>query len=372
MAVRRRGCRSGWSSASCGTLTTRRTWPSPRSGRRGRARASSVSTSRATSCSYPSLAPYREPYAIAAAAGLGLTAHAAEAGPAAAAVEAVETLGVTRIGHGSHIADDPATLAWAAGAGIAIEVCPTSNVLTGARPVDPRAPAPRVPRGRLPGRPRRRQPDQHRQPDLGRGGATRRRGRPQRRAAPRDPPDGLRRRVHRRIDEAARRAAEALAEPREPSRPRLAPSRRSAATRSPCSDPSRPPAPPPTRSGPPPSSRRRAAATGTAPRRRRPPRRAARRSSESAEHVDDVERPGLGDGLGSVAERRNPQDAALVRVDRHALEALVDEVAEDAERRPPWFDDAPTTAIRRAPAGSARSRRRRRPRPARGSPARSR
>ncbi len=83
---------------------------------------------------FPSLAPYREPYAIAAAAGLGLTAHAAEAAPAAAAREAVATLGVTRIGHGSHIADDPATLAWAAAEGIAIEVCPTSNVLTGAAP----------------------------------------------------------------------------------------------------------------------------------------------------------------------------------------------------------------------------------------------
>jgi len=81
---------------------------------------------------YPALEPYREPYAIAAAAGLGLTAHAAEAAPGTAAVEAVELLGVTRIGHGSHIADDPATLAWAADAGIAIEVCPTSNVLTGA------------------------------------------------------------------------------------------------------------------------------------------------------------------------------------------------------------------------------------------------
>ena len=83
---------------------------------------------------FPSLDPYREPYAIAAAAGLGLTAHAAEAAPAAAAREAVATLGVTRIGHGSHIADDPAILAWAAGEGIAIEVCPTSNVLTGAAP----------------------------------------------------------------------------------------------------------------------------------------------------------------------------------------------------------------------------------------------
>lgn len=81
---------------------------------------------------FPSLAPYREPYAIASAAGLGLTAHAAEAAPAAAAVDAVATLGVTRIGHGSHIADNPAALAWAAREGIAIEVCPTSNVLTGA------------------------------------------------------------------------------------------------------------------------------------------------------------------------------------------------------------------------------------------------
>ncbi|HET9344323.1 MAG TPA: adenosine deaminase [Candidatus Limnocylindrales bacterium] len=81
---------------------------------------------------YPSLERYRGPYAIAAAAGLGLTAHAAEAGPAIAAWDAVAMLGVTRIGHGSHIADDPAALAWAAGEGIAIEVCPTSNVLTGA------------------------------------------------------------------------------------------------------------------------------------------------------------------------------------------------------------------------------------------------
>jgi len=83
---------------------------------------------------YPSLGPYREGYRVAAAAGLGLTAHAAEAGPAWAAREAVELLGVTRIGHGSHIADDTAALAWAAHAGVAIEVCPTSNALTGAAP----------------------------------------------------------------------------------------------------------------------------------------------------------------------------------------------------------------------------------------------
>ena len=83
---------------------------------------------------FPALERYVEPYGIARAAGLGLTAHAAEAGPASAAVEAATLLGATRIGHGSHIADDPATLEWAAGEGIAIEVCPTSNVLTGAAP----------------------------------------------------------------------------------------------------------------------------------------------------------------------------------------------------------------------------------------------
>ena len=81
---------------------------------------------------YPSLEPYRESFAIARAAGLGLTAHAAEAGPASAAVDAVNLLGVSRIGHGSHIADDPGTLAWAAREGVAIEVCLTSNVMTGA------------------------------------------------------------------------------------------------------------------------------------------------------------------------------------------------------------------------------------------------
>ena len=81
---------------------------------------------------FPSIAPYRAPFAVAAAAGLGLTAHAAEAGPAESVIEAVEGLGVTRIGHGSRAADDPAILAWSADHGVTFEVCPTSNVLTGA------------------------------------------------------------------------------------------------------------------------------------------------------------------------------------------------------------------------------------------------
>lgn len=81
---------------------------------------------------WPSNEPYVEPYRIAAAAGLGLTAHAAEASGAGAAREAAELLGATRIGHGSHVADDPAVLAWAADAGVTLEVCATSNVFTGA------------------------------------------------------------------------------------------------------------------------------------------------------------------------------------------------------------------------------------------------
>jgi adenosine deaminase len=83
---------------------------------------------------FPSLIPYVEPFRIAAAAGLGLTAHGAEAGPPSAVREAAETLGVARIGHGSHVVEDPDALAWSADHGITFEVCPTSNVLTGAAP----------------------------------------------------------------------------------------------------------------------------------------------------------------------------------------------------------------------------------------------
>jgi adenosine deaminase len=81
---------------------------------------------------FPSLAPFVEPFRIAAAAGLGLTAHAAEAGPPSAVRDAAESLGVARIGHGSHVVEDPDLLAWSADHGITFEVCPTSNVLTGA------------------------------------------------------------------------------------------------------------------------------------------------------------------------------------------------------------------------------------------------
>jgi adenosine deaminase len=81
---------------------------------------------------YPSLEPMERPFAIAAAAGLGLTAHAAEAGAAHHVREAVERLGVRRVGHGIRAIDADEVVRWAADEGVCFELCPTSNVLTGA------------------------------------------------------------------------------------------------------------------------------------------------------------------------------------------------------------------------------------------------
>lgn len=80
----------------------------------------------------PEIEPFVAPFAIARAAGLGLTCHAAEAAPGSAARDAVRLLGVTRIGHGTHLATDPEALRWAADSGVVIEACPTSNWYTGA------------------------------------------------------------------------------------------------------------------------------------------------------------------------------------------------------------------------------------------------
>lgn len=78
------------------------------------------------------LSQYEKPFAIARAAGLGLTCHAAEAAPGSAAREAVERFGVTRIGHGAHLAEDIESLQWIRDRGVVVECCPTSNWYTGA------------------------------------------------------------------------------------------------------------------------------------------------------------------------------------------------------------------------------------------------
>jgi len=78
------------------------------------------------------LSQYEKPFAIARAGGLGLTCHAAEAAPGSAAREAVERFGVTRIGHGAHLAEDIESLQWVRDHGVVVECCPTSNWYTGA------------------------------------------------------------------------------------------------------------------------------------------------------------------------------------------------------------------------------------------------
>lgn len=73
-----------------------------------------------------------EPFALAHAAGLHCVAHAGEAaGPESVRV-AVERLGAQRIGHGIASLRDPAVLAMLVQRRVALEVCPTSNRLTGA------------------------------------------------------------------------------------------------------------------------------------------------------------------------------------------------------------------------------------------------
>jgi adenosine deaminase len=77
------------------------------------------------------LTKFEKAFEIARSGGLGLTCHAAEAAPGAAAREAVERLGATRIGHGVHLAQDADSLAWVRDHGIVVECCPTSNWYTG-------------------------------------------------------------------------------------------------------------------------------------------------------------------------------------------------------------------------------------------------
>jgi adenosine deaminase len=99
---------------------------------------------------FPVLEPYVEPFAVARAAGLGLTCHAAEAASGRAAQDAVRLFGVSRIGHGTHIADDPEVLRWAAENALVIEVCPTSNWFTGAIAAITEHPAARFARAGVP------------------------------------------------------------------------------------------------------------------------------------------------------------------------------------------------------------------------------
>ena len=83
---------------------------------------------------------YERAYAIARDGGLHGVVHAGEAAGPESVRAAVEVLGAERIGHGVRAVEDAAVVALLAERRIPLEICPTSNQLTGAVP--PAAPHP--------------------------------------------------------------------------------------------------------------------------------------------------------------------------------------------------------------------------------------
>ncbi len=79
---------------------------------------------------------YARAYAIAREGGLHGVVHAGEAAGPASVRAAVEVLGAERIGHGVRAVEDPAVVELLAQRRIPLEICPTSNRLTGAAPPD--------------------------------------------------------------------------------------------------------------------------------------------------------------------------------------------------------------------------------------------
>jgi adenosine deaminase len=77
-------------------------------------------------------ASFRKVYDAASSFGLHRLMHAGEVGGPEKIREAIELLGVERIGHGIAAIHDPALMDLLADLRIPLEVCPTSNVLTGA------------------------------------------------------------------------------------------------------------------------------------------------------------------------------------------------------------------------------------------------
>ncbi len=78
--------------------------------------------------------PFAEVFAAARRAGLQVMAHAGEVVGPASIWGAIEALGVRRLGHGVRSIDDPALLAYLRTHDIVLDVCPTSNIRTGAIP----------------------------------------------------------------------------------------------------------------------------------------------------------------------------------------------------------------------------------------------
>lgn len=74
---------------------------------------------------------FRWAFDCAREAGLGLTTHAGEFGGPDSVWQALDDLGVSRIGHGVRSIEDPALVDRLAEDGVVLEVCPGSNVVLG-------------------------------------------------------------------------------------------------------------------------------------------------------------------------------------------------------------------------------------------------
>jgi len=75
---------------------------------------------------------HARPFSRASDAGLGVTVHAGEGGDASNVVAAVEELGANRIGHGVSASTDAGAMALLADRNVAVEICLSSNLHTGA------------------------------------------------------------------------------------------------------------------------------------------------------------------------------------------------------------------------------------------------
>jgi aminodeoxyfutalosine deaminase len=76
--------------------------------------------------------PYAEAFAYARSLGLGSVPHAGEVAGAASIRGAIEALGADRLRHGIRADDDPGLVRELAGRGTVLDVCPLSNLRTGA------------------------------------------------------------------------------------------------------------------------------------------------------------------------------------------------------------------------------------------------
>lgn len=86
--------------------------------------------------------PFAEAFTVARGAGLLAAPHAGELAGPASVRGAIDTLGAHRVQHGVRAVEDPELVRRLAGEGVALDVCPTSNVLLSVVPSLDRHPLP--------------------------------------------------------------------------------------------------------------------------------------------------------------------------------------------------------------------------------------